>query len=87
MTEYVVILAVGPVQSMIAAARKSRDLWSGSALLSELAKACALSLKENNAELIFPAISANDHTSLEKTQTFQSEIKSKYASKLKINNN
>ena len=47
MTEYVVILSVGPVQSMIAAARKSRDLWSGSALLSELAKACALSLKNN----------------------------------------
>lgn len=70
MTEYVVILAVGPVQSMIAAARKSRDLWSGSALLSELAKACALSLKENNAELIFPAISANDHTSLEKNSNF-----------------
>lgn len=70
MTEYVVILAVGPVQSMIAAARKSRDLWSGSALLSELAKACALSLKENNAELIFPAISVDDHTSLEKNSTF-----------------
>lgn len=70
MTEYVVILAVGPVQSMIAAARKSRDLWSGSALLSELAKACALSLKENNAELIFPAISVDDHTSLEKNSNF-----------------
>lgn len=56
MTEYVVILSVGPVQSMIAAARKSRDLWSGSGLLSELAKACALSLKQQGAELIFPAI-------------------------------
>lgn len=56
MTSYIVILAVGPVQSMIAAARKSRDLWSGSALLSELAKACALSLAQQGAELIFPAI-------------------------------
>lgn len=70
MTEYVVILSVGPVQSMIAAARKSRDLWSGSALLSELAKACALSLKNNGAELIFPAIAANDNHSLEKNSDF-----------------
>ncbi len=70
MTEYVVILSVGPVQSMIAAARKSRDLWSGSALLSELAKACALSLKNNGAELIFPAIASNDLTSLEKNSDF-----------------
>jgi len=69
MTEYVVILSVGPVQSMIAAAR-SRDLWSGSALLSELAKACALSLKKNGAELIFPAIANNDAMSLEKNSDF-----------------
>lgn len=70
MTEYVAILSVGPVQSMIAAARKSRDLWSGSALLSELAKACALSLKNNGAELIFPAIAADDSKSLEKNSDF-----------------
>ncbi|MBJ7435132.1 MAG: type III-B CRISPR-associated protein Cas10/Cmr2 [Acinetobacter sp.] len=70
MTEYVVILAVGPVQSMIAAARKSRDLWSGSALLSELAKACALFLQTQGAELIFPAISKDDSKSLEKNSDF-----------------
>lgn len=70
MTEYVLILAVGPVQSMIAAARKSRDLWSGSALLSELAKACALSLKQQGAELIFPAIAQEDSKSLEKNSDF-----------------
>ena len=56
MTQYVLVVSVGPVQSMIASARKSRDLWSGSGLLSELAKACALSLKQQGAELIFPAI-------------------------------
>lgn len=70
MTEYVVILSVGPVQSMIAAARKSRDLWSGSALLSELAKACAFSLKEQGAELVFPAIPENDDESLKKNSEF-----------------
>ena len=68
MTDYVVILSVGPVQSMIAAARKSRDLWSGSGLLSELAKACALSLQQQKAELIFPAIT--DITVLERNSDF-----------------
>lgn len=41
MSQYVLLISVGPVQSMILAARKSRDLWSGSWLLSELAKATA----------------------------------------------
>lgn len=56
MNKYVVIISIGPVQSMIASARKSRDLWSGSWLLSELAKSCAKFLKESNAELIFPFV-------------------------------
>lgn len=50
------IISIGPVQSMIASARKSRDLWSGSWLLSELAKSCAKFLKESKAELIFPFV-------------------------------
>lgn len=64
MNNYLVILSVGPVQGLIAAARKSRDLWSGSALLSELSKACAYSLQQQKGELIFPAVSPNDDTSL-----------------------
>ncbi|QMT32133.1 type III-B CRISPR-associated protein Cas10/Cmr2 [Alysiella filiformis] len=56
MSDYIVIISIGPVQSMIASARKSRDLWSGSWLLSELAKACAISLKKDNAKLIFPFV-------------------------------
>ena len=55
MTDYVLIISIGPVQGFIAAARRSRDLWSGSWLLSEMAKACAKSLYEQKAELIFPA--------------------------------
>lgn len=55
MNEYVLIISIGPVQGFIAAARRSRDLWSGSWLLSEMAKACAKSLYKQKAELIFPA--------------------------------
>lgn len=61
MNQYVVILSIGPVQSMIASARRSRDLWSGSWLLSELAKAGAKTLYETQGvELIFPYIEKAD---------------------------
>lgn len=60
MNQYVLTLSVGPVQSFIASARRSRDLWAGSWLLSELAKAVAKNLRENKAELIFPFIYNTD---------------------------
>lgn len=60
MTDYLITFSVGPVQTMIAAARRSRDLWAGSWLLSELAKACAKSLKEQGADLIFPSVKDDD---------------------------
>ncbi|MFZ1754211.1 MAG: type III-B CRISPR-associated protein Cas10/Cmr2 [Caldilineaceae bacterium] len=46
--------AIGPVQDFIASARRSRDLWYGSWLLSELAKAAARALVDSNSRLIFP---------------------------------
>ena len=54
MNDYIILISIGPVQSFISAARRSRDLWSGSWMLSELAKACAASLKEGQCNLIFP---------------------------------
>lgn len=56
MSSFVLTLSVGPVQGFIAAARRSRDLWAGSWLLSELAKAVARELKQQDAELVFPFI-------------------------------
>ncbi len=61
MNTYLVTLAIGPVQSMIEAARKTRDLWCGSWLLAESAKAAALVLhKEQNGCLIFPCLENPD---------------------------
>lgn len=68
MNNYIVILSIGPVQSMIASARRSRDLWSGSWLLSELAKACAKFFKDKNAELIFPYV--NNDKDLQENSDF-----------------
>ncbi|MGH2390127.1 MAG: type III-B CRISPR-associated protein Cas10/Cmr2, partial [Chloroflexota bacterium] len=52
---YLLSFSIGPVQDFIAAARKTRDLWFGSELLSEIARGTAQALKESGAELIFPA--------------------------------
>jgi CRISPR-associated protein Cmr2 len=48
-------ISVGPVQDFIAAARRTRDLWFGSLLLSEISKATAKEVEKNGGELIFPS--------------------------------
>lgn len=55
MTESLLAISIGPVQPFIAAARKTRDFWCGSVLLSQVARAVARSLQEQDATLIFPA--------------------------------
>jgi CRISPR-associated protein Cmr2 len=53
---HLLLIALGPVQSFIAQARRTRDLWYGSHLLSELGRAAARRLLAGGAELIFPAL-------------------------------
>ncbi len=60
MSQYLINIAVGPVQEFIASARKLRDLWYGSHLLSELAKAVAASLHEQGCDLIFPTVTTKE---------------------------
>lgn len=45
-TAHLVSIAIGPVQSFIAQARRTRDLWFGSFVLSELSRAAARSMTE-----------------------------------------
>ena len=47
--------SVGPVQEFIAAARRTRDLWFGSYLLSEISRAAAKAVENQGGHLIFPA--------------------------------
>jgi len=58
--DYVLTLALGPVQGFISAARRSRDLWAGSWILSELSKAAALAWIDAGAQLVFPAVGNRD---------------------------
>jgi CRISPR-associated protein Cmr2 len=57
---HLLLVSLGPVQDFIAQARRSRDLWFGSHLLSELSRAAAASLAGADARLIFPALSKGD---------------------------
>ena len=55
MERFLLTLSLGPVQSLIGAARRTRDLWCGSWLLSEAARAAARALHERQpGGLIFP---------------------------------
>jgi CRISPR-associated protein Cmr2 len=54
--KYLFICSIGPVQDFIATARRSRDLWYGSWMLSEMSKAAAKKLSDlyGSQALIFP---------------------------------
>lgn len=60
MTAHLLLITLGPVQDFIAQARRTRDLWYGSHLLSELGRAAARALLDGGAQLIFPALKAGD---------------------------
>ena len=53
---HLLLISIGPVQEFIASARRSRDLWFSSWVLSELAKTAAHALAADpENQLIFPA--------------------------------
>ena len=55
---HLLAISVGPVQAFIAAARRTRDLWFGSYLLSEISRAVAKAVEKQGGNLVFPASSA-----------------------------
>jgi CRISPR-associated protein Cmr2 len=57
---YLVAVSIGPVQSFIAAARRTRDLWFGSYLLSDLSRIAALALRAQQSTLVFPGLDDSD---------------------------
>ena len=60
---HLIVLSVGPVQEFIAAARRTRDLWFGSTLLSDISSAAAKAMQNSGAKLIFPS-EVNPHISV-----------------------
>lgn len=52
--KYLLAISIGPVQEFIAAARRTRDLWFGSYMLSEISKAAAKAIRDQGGRLVFP---------------------------------
>lgn len=52
---HLLVWSCGPVQDFIATARKGRDLWFGSWLISEVARAASQAAASQGARLIMPA--------------------------------
>jgi len=57
--QYMLMFSLGPVQTFIAQARKTRDLWLGSLLLSKLMEAA---MERVEGEFIFPATQHVENT-------------------------
>lgn len=60
MNQYVFIFSIGPVQSFIAEARRTADLYAGSSILSQLSAAAAKTITTPH-QLIFPHPDTLDH--------------------------
>ncbi len=60
MNAHLLLIALGPVQDFIAQARRTRDLWYGSHLLSELGRGAARALVDYGGELVFPSLKKGD---------------------------
>ena len=52
---HLLAISVGPVQEFITAARRTRDLWFGSRLLSKVSLKVAKEVENQGGTLIFPA--------------------------------
>lgn len=57
MSEHLLLVSLGPIQDFIAQARRTRDLWFGSHVLSEVSKAAAKAIAgHDGTTLVFPAL-------------------------------
>lgn len=73
---HVLIVTLGPIQDFIAAARRTRDLWFGSWLLSELSKATARAMAEECGlgSLVFPGVAKVDELYAESPTSVANKI-------------
>ncbi len=54
MNQYMLLFSLGPVQSFIVQARKTRDLWLGSYLLAKLMEAAMKEIDKPEVNFVFP---------------------------------
>lgn len=60
MSEHTLHISIGPVQGFVAQARRTRDLWSGSFLLSWMSGQLMASVLQKGGEIVFPSVGMKD---------------------------
>ena len=70
---YLLLFSISPVQSFISQARKTKDLYAGSKLLSHLCKSAIEEFENNGGKILFP----QKYDSISVSNTFLGEIKIK----------
>jgi len=60
MTRTILHFTLGPVQGFVAEARRTRDLWAGSFLLSWLSGKAMAALVAAGGQIIFPRVEGDD---------------------------
>jgi len=78
--KHLLAISIGPVQSFIAAGRRTADLYAGSALLKEVVREIARNMPEDS-EFVFPA--SSDQAAANKLLVMVEEDPSQLAQKLK----
>lgn len=59
MTEQYFHFTLGPVQGFVAQARRTRDFWAGSFLLSWLSAVAMKAIEQQNGDILFPQVDKN----------------------------
>lgn len=75
MPQYLFLFTIGPVQSFISQARKTKDLWAGSRILSDLIKAAIE--KVGRDHIIFPYSYPNDDAQWKKIESLPNRLVAK----------
>ena len=60
MSEHILHISIGPVQGFVAQARRTRDLWAGSFLLSWMSGQLMASVLRRDGEIVFPSVGTED---------------------------
>lgn len=85
MTNHLFLFTIGPVQGFIAQARKTRDLYAGSQILSELVKVGIKAFEKEfpSGKIIFPALDPNSMQDASLPNRFIGNLSAADASELK----
>lgn len=60
MSEHILHISIGPVQGFVAQARRTRDLWAGSFLLSWMSGQLMAAVLRQSGNIVFPAVGTKD---------------------------